>query len=66
MLAFHVVTLVEEASDDLEEYNFVSVLRIHLQEVVVAFELENKPSHLVARVDRSQDYLTLNWVVEAY
>ena len=59
MLAHHVVTFKEKPADNLKEYNFLSVLRVNLQKVVVAFKFQNQASHCVKRVDRSQDYFAL-------
>ena len=51
MLALHVVTFEEEASNHLKEHDLLSILWIDLQKVVIAFELENQSSHLVERID---------------
>lgn len=51
VLSLHVIAFEENASYDLEEHDFVSVFGVYLQKVVVAFELEDEPSHLVQRVD---------------
>ena len=63
MLALHVIALEEEASNHLEEYDFLAILWINLQKVVVAFELENQSSHLVERIDRGENYLALHLIV---
>ena len=48
LASFHAITFEKEASDDLEKDDFLLVLRIHLQEIVVALEFQDQASHLVA------------------
>ena len=47
MLTCHIITLLEETTDDLKEYYFIPVLWIHLEKLIITFELQDKACRLM-------------------
>ena len=59
VLAHHVITFEEKTANDLEKDDFLAILGVDLQKIVIALQFKYQSSHLMERIDGGKDNFAL-------